>query len=203
MYSLRLLSFVCLLAQCFAFPSLWNERSEPTSVGSMVPNPANGHWVDTWTAMPQLTEFINLPQPPFDQTGLTFPNSTIRQTLRTTIAADQIRIRLSNTFGLNDLPITRATIALPRAEKGQNITGSSGIKAETLQTLTFSGNSSITIPNGALAVSGPIDFPLKPGQVISISLYLQNGQSSQYITSHQDLGSTSGSALATTPLLRT
>lgn len=29
------------------------------------PHPANGHWVDTWTAMPQLTEYTNLPLPPF------------------------------------------------------------------------------------------------------------------------------------------
>ncbi len=150
----------------------------------MTPKPADGHWVDTWTAMPQLTEFANLPQPPFNQSQLVFPNSTIRQTLYTTIGADQIRIRLSNAFGLVQLPITRATIALPRAEAGQNITGASGIKTETLQTLTWSGNESIIIPNGALAVSDPLNFPIKPGQVISISLYLQTGQATQYITSH-------------------
>jgi lysophospholipase L1-like esterase len=175
------LSFVSLN---HAFPSFWTERSEPASYGSMSPNPANGHWVDTWTAMPQLTEFENLPQPPFNQTTLTFPNSTIRQTLRMTIDAEQIRVRFTNAFGLNDLPITKATIALPRAEKGQNVTGSSGIQTETLQTLTFSGNESITIPDGALAVSDPINFPIKTGQVISISMYLKDGQKSQYITSH-------------------
>lgn len=171
---------------CLAFPSfsMWNDRLEPRSYGAMTPHPANGHWVDTWTAMPQLTEFANLPQPPFNQTGLTFPNSTIRQTLRMTIPAEQIRIRLSNAFGLNDLPITKATIALPRAERGQNITGSSGVKTDTLQTLTFSGNESITIPDGALAVSDPVNFAIKAGQVISISLYLKDGQHSQYITSH-------------------
>jgi hypothetical protein len=26
---------------------------------------ATGHWVDTWTSMPQLTEPANLPLPPF------------------------------------------------------------------------------------------------------------------------------------------
>lgn len=173
-----------LISLSHAFPSLWAERSEPPSYGSMSPKPANGHWVDTWTAMPQLTEFTNLPQPPFNQTMLTFPNSTIRQTLRMTIDAEQVRVRFTNAFGLNDLPITKATIALPRAETGQNITGSSGIQPDTLQTLTFSGNESITIPNGALAVSDPVNFPIKTGQVISISMYLKDGQQSQYITSH-------------------
>ncbi|KAK3711869.1 hypothetical protein LTR37_009387 [Vermiconidia calcicola] len=134
--------------------------------------------------MPQLTEPANLPQPPFNQTELIFFNSTIRQTLRPTIPAQQIRIRLSNAFGGADLPITRATIALPRAERGQNITGASGVQLETLQTVTFSGNESITVPLGALAVSDPLNLPINPGQVISISLYLRSGQASNSITSH-------------------
>ena len=134
--------------------------------------------------MPQLTEFTNLPQPPFNQTNHVFPNSTIRQTLRMTLSGDQIRVRLSNVFGLVQLPITRATIAIPRAEQGQNVTGSSGVKVDTLQTLTFGGNESIMIPDGALAVSDPLNFPVKTGQVISLSLYLEHGQHSQYITSH-------------------
>ena len=29
------------------------------------PVPQDGHWVDTWTSMPQLTEYNNLPLPPF------------------------------------------------------------------------------------------------------------------------------------------
>ncbi|KAK3114712.1 hypothetical protein LTR53_006723 [Teratosphaeriaceae sp. CCFEE 6253] len=148
------------------------------------PNPTNGHWVDTWTSMPQLTEFANLPPAPFNSTNLVFYNSTIRQTLRTTLPAQQIRIRLSNAFGLNDLPITHVTIALPIAEAGQNLTGASAINTTTLQTLTFSGNESIIIPDGALAVSDPLNFPTQAGQILSISIYLRDGQASNYITSH-------------------
>jgi hypothetical protein len=29
------------------------------------PNPSNGHWVDAWASMPQLTEPANLPPAPF------------------------------------------------------------------------------------------------------------------------------------------
>lgn len=152
--------------------------------GAISPNPANGHWVDTWTAMPQLTEYNNLPASPFNASNLVFPNSTIRQTLRMTIPAQQIRIRFSNAFSPVDLPITKVTIALPRAEGRQNITGSSGIRSETLQTVSFSGNESITVPAGALAVSDPLDFPIKTGQVISISMYLASGQATNHVTSH-------------------
>jgi hypothetical protein len=46
---------------------------QPPSYGNTTtpiePNPRNGHWVDTWTSMPQLTEFANLPPPPFVSNG--------------------------------------------------------------------------------------------------------------------------------------
>lgn len=29
------------------------------------PDPCDGHWIDIWTAMPQLTEPANLPPPPY------------------------------------------------------------------------------------------------------------------------------------------
>ena len=169
-------------------PSLF-PRNDPPSYGDdgsgdIAPNPADGHWVDTWTAMPQLTEYYNLPSPPFNESGLVFPNTTIRQTLRMTVPAEQIRIRFSNAFSPADLPITKVTVALPRAEGAQNLTGSSGIRENTLQTLSFGGNESIIVAPGALAVSDPLPFPIKTGQVISISMYLEDGQASNYITSH-------------------
>jgi lysophospholipase L1-like esterase len=124
-------------------------------------------------------------------TGLVFADSSIRQTLHMSIGAQQIRIRLSNAFGLTDLPITKATIAYPVAGSGYNKTGSPIIDTNSLQTLTFSGNASITIPNGALAVSDPLDFPIAPESVISITLYLATGQTTNSITSHP--GSRTGS----------
>jgi hypothetical protein len=33
--------------------------------GGITPNPADGHWIDTWASMPQLTEPANLPPPPY------------------------------------------------------------------------------------------------------------------------------------------
>lgn len=168
-------------ASPFEFPWKWPGHGQD---GSLQPNPPNGHWADTWTTMPQLTEFSNLPPPPFNQTNLVFSNSTIRQTFHVTTPASQVRIRLSNAFGLTDLPITSMTIALPTAPSGQNLTGSSYINTATLQHITFSGNRSITVSPGALAVSDPIPFPIKPNQVLSTSIYLATGQATQYITSH-------------------
>lgn len=172
------------LSSPFVSPPTYGAPSSYGNDTSITPNPGNGHWVDTWTTMPQLTEFANLPPPPFNGTNEEFYNSTIRQTLHMTLGAEQIRIRISNAFGLNDLPITKVTVALPVAEPGQNLTGASAINTTTLQTLTFSGNESIIIPNAALAVSDPIDFPIKAQQIVSVTMYLQTGQASNFITSH-------------------
>ncbi|RFU30987.1 hypothetical protein B7463_g5375, partial [Scytalidium lignicola] len=138
------------------------------------------HWVDTWTAMPQLTEFANLPNPPFNETDLVFHNSTIRQTLHMSIGASKIRLRISNAFGLNDLPITKVTVAQPQ----DGVAGSPAVQPHSIHTLTFSGNESFVIPNGALAVSDPLNFAIKPLQMISVTMYLAEGQASNFITSH-------------------
>jgi len=140
---------------------------------------AGNHWIDAWTAMPQLTEPANLPNPPFNQTNSVFRNSTIRQTLQMSIGASQIRVRFSNNFGVVNLPITNVTIARPI-----NGTGSSAIDTSTLQTLKFSGSPSISVPNGCLVVSDPLDFVIKPQDIITITMYFAQGQASNDITSH-------------------
>jgi len=140
----------------------------------------SGHWVDAWTTMPQLTEPANLPPPPFNGSTSVFFNSTIRQTLHMTIPGDEIRVRFSNVFGVNDLQITAATVALPVG----GVSGASGIIPTTLKTLTFSGSPSFIVPNGALVVSDPIAFPIKSQQTITVTLYLAQGQDGFSITSH-------------------
>ena len=101
--------------------------------------------------------------------------------------ASQIRIRISNVFGGSDLPITGATVALPY----NNSAGVSAILPETVQTVTFSGSESIVIPNGALAVSDPLNFTIEAESMLSVSLYLQQGQKTNSITSHPGSRTTS------------
>ncbi|KAL9094520.1 MAG: hypothetical protein Q9165_003079 [Trypethelium subeluteriae] len=62
--------------------------------------------------------------------------------------------------------------------------GASDIETRTLQTVTFSGNTSITVPDGALVVSDPLNFPIQPQSEIAVTMYLESGQASNYITSH-------------------
>lgn len=145
-------------------------------------------WVDIWGSMPQLVEPGNLPPAPFNATGVVFQDATIRQTIFLTQSAPKIRLVISNAFGGSDLPISAATIAVPL----NGSAGTSAVKAETLVPLTFSGGlPNFTIPNGARIISDPVDFPVTAQQVLTISLYLASGQTTNSITGHPGSRTTS------------
>ncbi|ORY66257.1 GDSL-like Lipase/Acylhydrolase [Pseudomassariella vexata] len=145
------------------------------------------HWVDIWATMPQLTEPANLPPAPYNQTGVVFADATLRQTIQVSLSASILRLQISNVFGISDLPITAATLALPL----NGSAGTSAIEYHTLKPLTFSRSPNYTIPSGALVVSDPIDFPVKSQSILTISLYLAEGQTTNSITSHPGSRTTS------------
>jgi len=57
--------------------------------------------------------------------------------------------------------------------------------------VTFSGLASVTIPNGALIVSDPINFPIKPQSMLTVTIYTAQGQTTNSITSHPGSRTTS------------
>ncbi|KAI0482611.1 SGNH hydrolase-type esterase domain-containing protein [Xylariaceae sp. FL0804] len=164
------------------------------------------HWIDVWTAMPQLTEPANLPNPPFNGSGVVFENATIRQTLQLTAdAGSAVRLVISNAFGTTDLPITSATLARP----ANGSVGTSAVDPATLTPLTFAGgDANYTVPDGALVLSDPVvlrssslssgnsnssSSVLKAGDVLTVTLYLATGQASatNAVTSHPGSRTTS------------
>ncbi|KAL1852056.1 hypothetical protein Daus18300_012338 [Diaporthe australafricana] len=182
--------FKVALAAVFLFQS-WT--------AAYVQKPKENQWVDIWGTMPQLVEPANLPPPPYatvtraDQfqqnaTGVVFQNATLRQTIFVTQSAPKIRLVISNAFGGSDLPISAATIAVPL----NGSAGTSAIKPESLRPLTFSGGQpNFTIPNGARVISDPVDFPVTSQQILTISLYLSAGQTTNSITGHPGSRTTS------------
>jgi lysophospholipase L1-like esterase len=147
----------------------------------------NGRWVNSWVSMPQLTEPGNLPPAPFTQTNLVFADSTVRQTIRTSIGGQHARLRISNAFGGVALPITAAFVALPAGGRA----GVSAIEPGTSRRLTFDGRASVSIPVGAQIVSDPLDFAVAPRANLTVTLYLVEGQASTNITSHPGSRTTS------------
>lgn len=108
-------------------------------------------WKGTWGASPHaLLQFGNLPVPP------PLKDVTIRQIVRISAGGSQVRVRLSNEFGSAPLIVGTASIG----------------SGKSLLPLTFSDMATIAIPPGAPALSDPVDLEVKPGQDLSISLYL-------------------------------
>ncbi|KAK1623257.1 SGNH hydrolase-type esterase domain-containing protein [Colletotrichum phormii] len=116
-----------------------------------------------------------------------FRNATLRQTFHASIGASRIRFQLTNTFGGSDLPITAASVALALG----GAAGVSGIDTATIRGLTFSGSPSVTIKQGAVVYTDPIDFKVLPQANIALSLYSQQGQSGTRITGHPGSRTTS------------
>ena len=117
------------------------------------------HWVATWAASPQLTEESNLPPAP----GLA--DHTLRQIVHVSIGGKTLRVRFSNAFGRTALTLQSARIARPA--------GRGAIQPATDRALTFSGRSSVAIPEGALAVSDPLAFDLAPLSEVAITVCLK------------------------------
>jgi lysophospholipase L1-like esterase len=141
---------------------------------------SSGTWIPSWAAAPQLTETSNLPPAPFTQPTAVFQDSTVRQTFRVTLGGQFIRLRFSNAYGTTDLPITAVSIALPAGGQA----GASAIQPGTSQAVTFDGQPSVDIPDGAQAVSDPVKLPVAPGTNVTVTMFLANGQQTNNITSH-------------------
>jgi lysophospholipase L1-like esterase len=144
-------------------------------------------WVDSWVSMPQLTEPGNMPPAPFTQDNLVFADSTLRQTIHTSVGGQQLRLRVSNAFGGAALPITAAWVARPAGGQA----GVSTIQPGTSRPLTFGGRAQVVIPVGAQVVSDPLQFPVAARSNLTVTLYLAQGQASTNITSHPGSRTTS------------
>jgi lysophospholipase L1-like esterase len=111
-------------------------------------------WVGTWSASP-----ANLSSSP-----VRFENETLRAIVRVSIGGEQVRVRLSNTFGTQPLIIGAARVAI--AGEGASI------KVASDRVLTFSGNLSITILPDDTVLSDPVELEVPAPGYLAISLYL-------------------------------
>ena len=114
-------------------------------------------WVATWTASPEAAD----PDP--NEPVLNLQDQTVRERVRVSVGGSHIRIRLSNEYGSSPLIVGSVTVAEPN-----DVTS---VKSASIQTITFGGRTSITIPGGAPALSDPVAFPVTYGAEISVSLY--------------------------------
>ncbi|MFC4929752.1 SGNH/GDSL hydrolase family protein [Massilia sp. GCM10023247] len=113
-------------------------------------------WVGTWGTAPA--------GPPLAADLQTFNDQTLRLIVHTSIGGTQVRIRVSNELGTTPLRIGAARVA--RRGAGAEIA------AGTDRVLTFSGQTSITIPAGAPVLSDPVNLDVPALSDLAVSLYL-------------------------------
>jgi lysophospholipase L1-like esterase len=153
------------------------------------------HWVSAWSsAMHTPLAFV----PGQAVTGL--ENRTLRMIVRPTIAGERLRIRFSNAFGNQPLPIGAAHIAL--------VSKDDKIIPESDRTLTFSGKGSTRIPPGAPMLSDPVDLKFSAFAEIAVSIFLTGkvdnttfhlaGQKPTFISAPGDFTATADIPNATT-----
>jgi lysophospholipase L1-like esterase len=93
-----------------------------------------------------------------------FENQTVRNIAHVSVGGRRVRVRLSNAFGHQPLRVGAARVALRRA--GASIWPASDRR------LTFSGQASLFVPAGAVAVSDPVDLDVPGESDLAVSVYL-------------------------------
>jgi lysophospholipase L1-like esterase len=129
------------------------------SSGSAAADQPDGRDAARWTAT-----WATGPAGPAPGDTTEFSDQTVRYIVHTSVGGDQVRVKISNTFGTTPLVIGRAHIARPRE--------AAAIDPRTDRTLRFSGIDHVTVPAGALVLSDPVDLRVAPLSDLAISLYL-------------------------------
>ncbi|MES2240667.1 MAG: SGNH/GDSL hydrolase family protein [Bacteroidota bacterium] len=134
-----------------------------------------GNWAGTWATAQQLVEPNNMPPAP----GLT--DNTLRQIIRVSVGGKRLRLRFANIFNDGQTILKQVSVA--------NAVDGGVIDAKTQKTLTFKGNSGVTMNPNEEIFSDAFDFPLQSGQRLAITIYY--GATSQKITGHPGSRTTS------------
>ena len=177
----RLLAIMCAAIVCAALITTVGTAFTVKSMAASTP------WTGTWSASPE-------------SGGQSFSQQTLRQIVHTSIGGTSAQVQVSNVFGTTPLVIADVQVALRSS--------GSTIVSGTDHTVTFGGQTSITIPAGGLAVSDPVAMSVPALSDVAVSMYLPQstgsstyhaqGTATNYIASGDVSGNASLSGAQTT-----
>ena len=150
-----------LLSLCLLLAGLCAAPTVPAKAA------ADEGWVGAWSTSPvefNLKKMLDLEWIKCDA-GLR--NLTFRTRIQPTISGEDVRITLSNEFGTGPLTVNTVSVAkgyeyLPQA-----------VQTWTRKTVTFGGNSSVTIPAGETVTSDPVGLSVEALEYLTVSLFLK------------------------------
>jgi lysophospholipase L1-like esterase len=123
-----------------------------------------------------------------------FSNQTLRQIVHTSVGGDRVRVVLTNAFGTAPLVIGAAHVALRELSPVSNGTPpeqDAHIALKSDRPLTFAGNSSTSIPAGAVVVSDAVSLTVPAFADLAIDLYLPGDTAASMVTMHAGAQQTS------------
>jgi lysophospholipase L1-like esterase len=177
----RLLAIVCVAIVWAALITAVDGAFMVKSMAATTP------WTGTWSASPE-------------SGGQSFSQQTLRQIVHTSIGGTSAQVQVSNVFGTAPLQVADVHVAL-RSSGSTIVSGSD-------HTVTFGGQTSITIPAGGLAVSDAVVMSVPALSDVAVSMYLpqstgsstyhQQGTATNYIASGDVSGSATLSGAQTT-----
>jgi len=153
-----------LAAACAAFLLAAPAARAADAAASSADSFAQRNWVSTWSSAPGDPGPNTIDGIFGNDHSRSFENQTIREIAHVSVGGKKVRIRLSNAFGAAPLRIGAARIALRRS--------GASIVAGTDRPLTFSGNVSIVVPVGAVAVSDAVDLTVPGASDVAVSIFL-------------------------------
>lgn len=130
------------------------------ALGSSLAAPLEEHWVSAWGSAQMVPDAGNaLP-------AAAWRDASLRQFVRLSLPARQLRVRVSNLFGTAPLQIDGATVALSAQA------GSPDLKPGSAKALRFNGADKVAVPPGAEYLSDALDFEAAAGATLAISVHL-------------------------------
>ncbi|WP_419999907.1 SGNH/GDSL hydrolase family protein [Streptomyces boninensis] len=151
---------VTLAASALAAPSPPGSTAAPGAPDSATTT--HGRWSTAWAGSPVSGETSTGACPSAE--GLR--DQTVRNVVTTGAAGDRIRVRLSNSFGKEDLHVGHATVARQAGGTG------AALEPGSLRELTFRGKKSVDVPAGEELFSDPVNLDVKDLARLSISVYV-------------------------------
>ena len=121
---------------------------------------AQTRWVGSWASSQQLLNS----QSAMESSDLR--DATLRQIVHLSIGGADLRVHLSNRFGIASLHVTSVHIARPASSD------SSKLIPDTDKALTFGGAIDVTIPAGADYVSDSVKYSVAPLSDLAITLHI-------------------------------
>lgn len=128
--------------------------------GPAGPAGSRGRWVASFAASPVAAGTLSGFSCP---SGTGLDNQTVRDIVYSTVAGNEVRVRLTNTFGSTPLQVGQASVAVSDPAGNE--------QPGTVRRLTFHGSRSVTIFPNAEAISDPVKLRVPALHDLAVSVY--------------------------------